>query len=81
MQVRIYITPREGILDPQGRAVEGSIRSLGFNTVSGVHIGRYVVLDLDATSRAVAEESVRKICDQLLANPLIEDYRFEVDSG
>jgi phosphoribosylformylglycinamidine synthase subunit PurS len=81
VQVRIYITPREGILDPQGRAVEGSIRSLGFNTVSGVHIGRYVVLDLDATSRAVAEESVRKICDQLLANPLIEDYRFEVDSG
>jgi phosphoribosylformylglycinamidine synthase PurS subunit len=81
VQVRIYITPREGILDPQGRAVEGSIRSLGFNTVSGVHVGRYVVLDLDATSRAVAEESVRKICDQLLANPLIEDYRFEVDSG
>jgi phosphoribosylformylglycinamidine synthase subunit PurS len=81
VQVRIYITPREGILDPQGRAVEGSLKSLGFNTVRGVHIGRYVVLDLDAPSRTAAEESVRPICDQLLANPLIEDYRFEVDSG
>ena len=79
MRVRIYITPREGILDPQGRAVESSLKSLGFAGVNGVQVGRYIVLEVDAPSRAAAGEAVKKMCDQLLANPVIEDYRFEVE--
>ena len=79
MQVRVYVTPRKGILDPQGRAVEGALKSLGFSGVSGVHVGRYIVLEIEAASQSAAEEAVKKMCDQLLTNPLIEDYRFEVD--
>ena len=80
MRARIHITPRKGILDPQGRAAEGALKSLGFGGVNGVHVGRYIELELDAPSRAAAEEAVKRMCDQLLANPNIEDYRFEVEN-
>ena len=81
MHVRVFITPRQGILDPQGRAVEGSLKSLGFDGVASVHVGRYITLELNASSADAAAAAVRKMCDQLLANPNIEDYRFEVDPG
>jgi len=80
MQARIYVTPRKGILDPQGRAVEGALKSLGLTGVESVHVGRYIVVELDAPSQAAGEELVRKMCGDLLANPNIEDYRFEVDA-
>jgi phosphoribosylformylglycinamidine synthase subunit PurS len=54
---------------------------LGFTGASDVHLGRYIVLTLDATSKASAEETVRKMCEQLFANPTIEDYHFEVEAG
>jgi phosphoribosylformylglycinamidine synthase subunit PurS len=79
LRVKVFVTPREGILDPQGRATQGALRSLGFGAVKSVHIGRYMVLDLDVPNRAAAEEAAKKMCEQLLANPLIEDYRFEVE--
>ena len=75
----MFVTPRKGILDPQGRAVEQSLKSLGFKHVVGVKIGKYIVLDLDAGSAAQAREEATRMCEQLLTNPLIEDYRFEVD--
>lgn len=78
MQARIFVTPRKGILDPQGRAIEGALKSLGFEGVGSVHAGRYIVVEFDAPSRASAEELVRKMCNDLLANPNIEDFRFEV---
>jgi phosphoribosylformylglycinamidine synthase subunit PurS len=80
MQARIFVTPRKGILDPQGRAVEGALKSLGLIGVRNVHVGRYIVVEFNAPSRAAAEELVRKMCDDLLANPNIEDYRFEVEA-
>jgi phosphoribosylformylglycinamidine synthase subunit PurS len=80
MQARIFVTPRKGILDPQGRAVEGALKSLGLTGVANVHVGRYIVVEFDAPSRAAGEELVRKMCNDLLANPNIEDYRFEVDA-
>ncbi len=79
MQVRVFVTPRKGILDPQGRAVENSLHALGFKNVSGVKVGKYIVLDIDARSAADVREEAKKICEQLLANMVIEDYRFEVD--
>jgi phosphoribosylformylglycinamidine synthase subunit PurS len=78
LQVRVFITPRHGILDPQGRAVESSLKSLGFAGVASVRVGRYITIDLDAGSSAEAEAAVKQMCDQLLANPNIEDYRFAV---
>jgi len=81
VRVKVFVTPRRGILDPQGGAVESALANLGFAGVTDVHLGRYVVLTLDAPSKAAAEQTVRKMCEQLLANPTIEDYHFEVDSG
>ena len=81
MQVKVFVTPRKGILDPQGRAVEQSLKSLGFKEVTGVHVGRYIVVEVGAKSKAAASDAVKKMCDQLLANPLIEDYCVEVDDA
>ena len=79
MRVKVFITPKRGILDPQGRAVEQSLRSLGFDRVAQVRVGKYVVLELDAASPAEAEAAVTRMCEQLLANTVIEDYRFELE--
>ncbi len=81
MQVRVYITPKQGVLDPQGRAIEQSLRSLGFDNVGHVRMGKFVVFDVAANSAADAGTEVKRICEQLLANTLIEDYRFEVEGA
>jgi len=80
LQVKVIVTPRGGILDPQGKAVEHALKSLGFKGVGGVRIGKYIVLDIDAVSEQEARAAAQKMCEQLLANPLIEDFRFEVES-
>ena len=76
-RVSVHITPRRGILDPQGKAVEGALHSLGFHGVREVHVGRYIVVETDADSPAAAEESVKLMCERLLANPVIEDFEIE----
>ena len=81
MIVKVFVTPREGILDPQGRAAEGALKSLGFTNVNAVRVGRYIVLEIDAASPSAAADEAQKMCEQLLANPLIEDYRCEVEDG
>jgi phosphoribosylformylglycinamidine synthase len=68
MKARVLIRPKEGILDPQGQAVERALPALGFEGVSEVHIGRLVELEVEDASR------VPEMCERLLANPLIEDY-------
>ncbi len=79
MQVRVFGRPRKGFLDPQGRAVESSLQSLGFKNVSGVKVGKYILLEVDAPTASAARDEAKKMCEALLANPVIEDYRFEVD--
>ena len=81
MQVKIFVTPRKGILDPQGRTVENALASLGFAGVSEVKIGRYITLNLDARTPDEARASAAKMCEQLLANPNIEDFRFEIEAA
>ena len=81
MQVKVYITPKQGVLDPQGRAIEQSLRSLGFDNVGQVRMGKYIVLDVAANTPEQAGTEVRRICEQLLANTVIEDYRFEVEGA
>lgn len=68
VHAQVLIRPKAGILDPQGQAVEEALPALGFSGVSGVHVGRLVELDIDDPSQLDA------ICEQLLTNPLIEDY-------
>jgi phosphoribosylformylglycinamidine synthase PurS subunit len=77
--VKVFVTPRKGILDPQGRAVEQSLKTLGFAGVAAVRVGRYIVLELDAPNVEQARETVRQMCGQLLTNPNIEDYTFVIE--
>ena len=76
-RVSVHITPRRGILDPQGKAVEGALHSLGFAGVKEVHVGRYLIVETDAHSQAEAESTVKAMCERLLANPVIEDFEIE----
>ncbi len=71
MKMRVLIRPKEGILDPQGQAVERALPALGFEGVESVHVGRLVELEV------ADDERVEEMCEQLLANPLIEDYEIE----
>jgi phosphoribosylformylglycinamidine synthase len=73
----VLVRPKQGILDPQGQAVESSLRQLGF-AVDGARIGRVVDLDVAAEDAATARAQVEKMCEQLLANPLIESYEIEL---
>lgn len=73
-RVAVHIVPRRGILDPQGKAVADALHALGFASVAEVHVGKHMVIELDATSQADAERAVRDMCDRLLANPVTEDY-------
>jgi phosphoribosylformylglycinamidine synthase PurS subunit len=68
MHARVLVTPKRGILDPQGQAVERALPALGFSGVSGVHVGRLIELDVEDPAQLPA------MCERLLTNPLIEDY-------
>lgn len=78
-QARIYVTLRPSVLDPAGTAVETGLHHLGYSSVEGVRIGKYVELKLVAESEGQARQQLDLMCDQLLANPVIENYRFELD--
>ena len=70
--------PKDGVLDPQGQVVERSLHELGFPGVKGVRIGKVIEFDIDAPSLEEAESQIRQVCERLLANPVIEDYRLEI---
>lgn len=79
MKVRIDVFLKPGVLDVQGKAIEGALAGLGFAGVSDVRVGRAITLDLAATDRAEAEAQARSMCDRLLANAVIESYRVILD--
>jgi phosphoribosylformylglycinamidine synthase len=81
-RIAVHITPRRGILDPQGKTVADTLHTLGFSAVRDVHIGRHVVVELDARDKSAAEQSTREMCERLLANPVTEDFEIaSVDAG
>jgi phosphoribosylformylglycinamidine synthase PurS subunit len=77
MKATVLVRPKPGILDPQGEAVESSLRHLGF-AVSGARVGRLVELDVDAPDAAQARADLERMCEQLLTNPLIESYEVRI---
>jgi phosphoribosylformylglycinamidine synthase subunit PurS len=79
MRVRILVSLKNGVLDPQGKAVEQSLHTLGYKEVQDVRIGKFVELNLQAGSREDAEVRIREMCDRLLANPVIENFRYEIE--
>ncbi|MDE3060761.1 MAG: phosphoribosylformylglycinamidine synthase subunit PurS [Pseudomonadota bacterium] len=78
MKARIHITLKNGVLDPQGRAIAGALHSMGFSEVEDVRQGKYIEVEVRETDRKKAEAAVEKICAGLLANTVIENYRFEL---
>lgn len=80
MTARVYVTLRKEVLDPQGKAVRNALQTLGFDEVEDVRIGKYIELSLSG-DKSDAEARVRGMCEKLLANPVIEDSRFELQEA
>ena len=78
MRATVLVRPKPGILDPQGQAVESSLRELGFS-VGEARVGRVVDLEVDAGDANAARSAVERMCEQLLTNPLIESYEIELE--
>jgi phosphoribosylformylglycinamidine synthase len=76
---RVYVTLKPTVNDPPGLVIADGLRSLGFNEVEGVRAGKYIEVRLTADSADTAKSRVASMCDKLLANPVIESYRFEVE--
>ena len=80
MKATVLVRPKGGILDPQGEAVERSLRQLGFQ-VGDARVGRVIDLEVDAPTAREARAEVERMCERLLANPLIESYEIELEDG
>ena len=80
MRVKIFISLKQGVLDPQGKAIERSLHTLGYGEVHDARVGKFLELEIDARSRAEVESRIREMCDKLLANTVIEDYRFDISN-
>ncbi len=78
MKAKIIITPKKAVLDPQGKTVQSALEHMGYQGVAGVHVGKYVEIDLaPGTDRAAAQQALDEACRRFLSNPGIEDYRLE----
>ncbi|MEO1041987.1 MAG: phosphoribosylformylglycinamidine synthase subunit PurS [Pseudomonadota bacterium] len=79
MKVRVFVTLKNGVLDPQGKAIEGALHGLGFDGAQNVRQGKMIELDItNASDASDAEGKAKEMCDRLLANPVMESYRIEV---
>ncbi len=78
MKAKIHVTLKNGVLDPQGRAIAGALNTMGFNQVADARQGKYIEVELTEKDRAKAQAAVEKMCAGLLANTVIENYRFEL---
>ena len=76
---RVFISLKPSVSDPQGQTIHGGLRQLGFETVRGVRAGKYMEISLDEESEAGAARSIGEMCEKLLANLVIEEYRFELE--
>lgn len=79
MKAKIIITPKKAVLDPQGKTVQNALAHMGYTGVTGVHIGKYIEIDLaPGTDKAAAHKAINDAAHRLLSNPLIEDYKLEI---
>ena len=79
MKAKIIITPKKAVLDPQGKTVQNALAHMGYTGVTGVHIGKYIEIDLaPGTDKAAAQKAITDAAHKLLSNPVIEDYKLEI---
>jgi len=81
LKAKVYVTPKPAILDPQGKAVAASLKSLGYDEVGDVRLGKYIVVEIEGDDRERAKGRVEEMCRKLLANEVIEDFSFELIDG
>ena len=79
MKAKVYVTLKKSVLDPQGKAVQHALSTMGFDEVKDVRIGKYIELDLGAVEKPKAEQKMKVICEKLLANTVIEDFKYELN--
>ena len=80
MKITVFVSPKTTVLDTQGAAVEQAIKSLGHQSVGGVRVGKTITFEIDGDDTPEMRAQIDKLCDGLLSNPVIEDYRFEIES-
>jgi phosphoribosylformylglycinamidine synthase PurS subunit len=79
MKAKIIITPKKAVLDPQGKTVQSALDHMGYRNVTGVHVGKYVEIDLaPGTDKAAADKALHEAAHRFLSNPVIEDYKLEI---
>lgn len=78
MRVKIFVSLKQGVLDPQGKAIQHSLHNLGYDEVRDVRMGKFIELDVAAQSKDQATVRIREMCEKLLSNTVIEDYRFDI---
>ena len=79
MLAKIYITLKKDVLDPQGSVIANSLKSLGFNNIEDVRQGKFIEIKLDSENKESANKQINEMCEKLLANLVIEDYKVEID--
>ena len=79
MKAKIIITPKKAVLDPQGKTVQSALEHMGYSGIQGVHVGKYLEIDLSGQDAAAARAWLDEACHKFLSNPVIEDYRLEVE--
>jgi phosphoribosylformylglycinamidine synthase len=80
MKVKIIITPKKAVVDPQGKTVQGALEQMGYQGVTGVHVGKYIEIDLaPGTDPAAAQRALNDAAHKFLSNPIIEDYKLEIE--
>ena len=79
MKAKVYVTLKKSVLDPQGKAVQQALSSMGFGEVKDVRVGKFIELDLGTSDKAQAEKKIKTMCEKLLANTVIEDFKYELN--
>ncbi|HEY9508287.1 MAG TPA: phosphoribosylformylglycinamidine synthase subunit PurS [Verrucomicrobiae bacterium] len=79
MKAKIIVTPKKAVLDPQGKTVQTALEHMGYSGVGAVHVGKYMEIELAGTDKDAARKAIDEACHKLLSNPVIEDYRFEIE--
>ncbi len=82
MKAKIIITPKKAVLDPQGKTVQNALEHLGYNGIQAVHVGKYIEIDLvPGTDREAARKALDQASHKFLSNPIIEDYKLEIEQA
>ncbi len=79
MKAKIVVMPKKAVLDPQGKTVQNALAHMGYTGIGAVHVGKYMEIELDRTDKEAARKQIDEACHKILSNPVIEDYRFELE--